>query len=33
MNTMNGVAVTAKAIRDRKVLNDIVEVALAAVTR
>jgi TetR/AcrR family transcriptional repressor of nem operon len=33
MNTMNGLAVTAKAIRDRKVLNDIVEVALAAVMR
>jgi len=33
MNTMNGLAVTAKATRDPKVLNDIVEVALAAVTR
>jgi TetR/AcrR family transcriptional repressor of nem operon len=33
MNTMNGLAVTAKATRDRKVLNDIVEVALVAITR
>ncbi len=29
MNTMNGLAVTAKATRDRKVLNDVVDVALA----
>jgi TetR/AcrR family transcriptional repressor of nem operon len=33
MNTMHGLAVTAKATRDKKVLNDIVEVALAAVAR
>jgi hypothetical protein len=26
---MNGLAVTAKATRDRKVLNDVVDVALA----
>jgi TetR/AcrR family transcriptional regulator, transcriptional repressor for nem operon len=32
-NTMNGLAVTAKATRDRKVLNDVVEVALAALDR
>ena len=30
MNTMNGLAVTAKATRDRKVLNDVVDVALAS---
>lgn len=30
MNTASGLAVTAKAMRDRKVLNDVVEVALAA---
>ncbi len=28
-NTMNGLAVTAKATRDRRVLNDVVDVALA----
>ena len=33
MNTMNGLAVTAKATRDRQVLNDVVEVALAALDR
>jgi hypothetical protein len=27
---MNGLSVTAKATRDRKVLNDVVEVALSA---
>jgi TetR/AcrR family transcriptional regulator, transcriptional repressor for nem operon len=31
INTLNGMAVTAKATRDRKVLDQIVEVALAAV--
>jgi TetR/AcrR family transcriptional repressor of nem operon len=31
INTLNGLAVTAKATRDRKVLDQIVEVALAAV--
>ena len=30
MSTMNGLAVTAKATRDREVLNDVVEVALSA---
>jgi hypothetical protein len=30
VNTMNGLAVTAKATRDRKTLNDIVEVAISA---
>jgi TetR/AcrR family transcriptional repressor of nem operon len=30
VNTLNGLAVTAKATRDRKALEDIVEVALAA---
>ena len=30
VNTMQGLAVTAKAVRDRKTLNDIVEVALSA---
>jgi TetR/AcrR family transcriptional repressor of nem operon len=30
VNTMNGMAVTAKATRDPKVLSDIVEVALSA---
>ena len=30
MSTMNGLAVTAKATRDPKVLNDVVEVALSA---
>ncbi|UCH48825.1 MAG: TetR/AcrR family transcriptional regulator [Betaproteobacteria bacterium] len=30
LSTMNGLAVTAKATRDRKVLNDVVEVALSA---
>jgi len=30
VNTLNGLAVTAKATRDRKVLDQIVEVALAA---
>ena len=29
INTLNGLAVTAKATRDRKVLNDVVDVALA----
>ena len=33
MNTMSGLAVTAKATRDRKVLNDVVEVALSALDR
>ena len=33
MSTMSGLAVTAKATRDRKVLNDVVEVALAALDR
>jgi TetR/AcrR family transcriptional repressor of nem operon len=33
MNTMSGLAVTAKATRDRKVLSDVVEVALAALDR
>lgn len=33
MNTMNGLTVTAKATRDRKVLNDVVDVALAALER
>ena len=33
MNTASGLAVTAKATRDRKVLNDVVEVALAALGR
>jgi glutamine synthetase len=32
-NTMNGLAVTAKATRDRKVLSDVVEVALATLDR
>jgi hypothetical protein len=27
---VNGLAITAKATRDRKVLNDVVEVALSA---
>jgi TetR/AcrR family transcriptional repressor of nem operon len=31
VNTLNGLAVTAKATRDRKVLDQIVEVALAAI--
>jgi TetR/AcrR family transcriptional repressor of nem operon len=31
VNTVNGLAVTAKATRDRKVLDQIVEVALAAI--
>jgi len=31
VNTMNGLAVTAKATRDRKTLKDVVEVALSAV--
>lgn len=30
LSTMNGLAVTAKATRDRKILNDVVEVALSA---
>ena len=30
VNTMNGLGVTAKATRDKKVLTDIVEVALSA---
>ena len=30
INTMNGLSVTAKATRDRKVLDDVVNVALAA---
>jgi len=30
LSTLNGLAVTAKATRDRKVLNDVVEVALSA---
>ncbi len=30
VSTMNGLSVTAKATRDRKVLNDVVEVALSA---
>ena len=30
MSTINGLAVTAKATRDPKVLNDVVEVALSA---
>jgi TetR/AcrR family transcriptional repressor of nem operon len=30
MSTINGLAVTAKATRDRKILNDVVEVALSA---
>jgi TetR/AcrR family transcriptional repressor of nem operon len=30
LSTMNGLSVTAKATRDRKVLNDVVEVALSA---
>jgi TetR/AcrR family transcriptional regulator, transcriptional repressor for nem operon len=30
VNTLNGLAVTAKATRDRKMLNDIVEVTLSA---
>jgi len=33
MNTASGLAVTAKAARDRKVLDDVVEVALAALDR
>jgi TetR/AcrR family transcriptional regulator, transcriptional repressor for nem operon len=33
MNTLSGLAVTAKATRERKVLNDVVEVALAALDR
>ena len=33
MNTMSGLAVTAKATRHRKVLSDVVEVALAALDR
>ena len=31
VNTMNGLAVTAKATRDRKMLKDVIEVALSAV--
>ena len=31
VNTMNGLAVTAKATRDRKMLKDAIEVALSAV--
>ena len=30
IDTMNGLSVTAKATRDRKVLDDVVNVALAA---
>ena len=30
LSTMNGLSVTAKATRDRKILNDVVEVALSA---
>jgi len=30
VSTMNGLSVTAKATRDRKILNDVVEVALSA---
>ena len=33
MNTMNGLSVTAKATRDRKVLDDVVNVALAALNQ
>jgi TetR/AcrR family transcriptional repressor of nem operon len=33
LNTASGLAVTAKATRDRKMLNDVVEVALAALGR
>jgi TetR/AcrR family transcriptional regulator, transcriptional repressor for nem operon len=33
LNTASGLAVTAKATRDRKVLNDVVEVALAVLDR
>jgi len=33
MNTLSGLAVTAKAARERKVLSDDVEVALAALDR
>jgi TetR/AcrR family transcriptional repressor of nem operon len=32
VNTMNGLGVTAKATRDKKLLNEIVEVALSALT-
>jgi len=33
LNTMNGLSVTAKATRDRKLLDDVVDVALAALNR
>src|SRR5262249_48979443 len=33
LNTLNGLSVTAKATRDRKVLNDVVSVALLALAR
>jgi hypothetical protein len=31
VNTLNGLAVTAKATRDRKLLDEVVEVALATI--